>query len=147
MRSRSYLFATTLIASVILSGCATTAEALRSKHEGTSEVYDISPDQAWLVAKIVLQWEDAQEVVEDKQAGYITATVPMSGFSWGAVIAVWVDLFGKEYSKVTVVTKRKMQTNFATTLTETTFHREFSQAVEILKSGKPFPAKAPQQKP
>jgi len=143
MRPTTYIFPAILLALIYFSGCATTADAVRSKHDGTSDVYDISPEQAWLVAKTVLQWEDADDVVENKQAGYITAIIPSSAISMGAVVAVWVDLFGKEYSKVTVVTKRRMQTNLATTLTESTFHRRFAEAVDILKSGKPLPAKAP----
>jgi hypothetical protein len=33
--------------------------------------------------------------------------------------------------------------NIATTLTEGTFHRRFAEAVELIRSGKPLPASAP----
>lgn len=49
----------------------------------------------------------------------------------------------KGNTKVTVITKRKIATNIATTLTETTFHRRFAQAVEIIKSGKSLPPLPP----
>jgi len=41
------------------------------------------------------------------------------------------------------VTKRRVTVNVATTLTETTFHKRFAQAVNIVKQGKPLPAEAP----
>jgi hypothetical protein len=50
----------------------------------------------------------------------------------------------KNNTKVTVVTKRRIATNIATTLTETTFHRRFAQAVAIVKAGKPLPATPPE---
>jgi hypothetical protein len=33
--------------------------------------------------------------------------------------------------------------NIATTLTETTYHKRFAQAVDIVKQGKPLPRNAP----
>ncbi|MBI2998489.1 MAG: hypothetical protein HYY46_08570 [Deltaproteobacteria bacterium] len=48
-------------------------------------------------------------------------------------------------TKVTVVTKRRISINLATTLTETTFHNRFAQAVEILKAGKSLPQQPPQE--
>jgi hypothetical protein len=45
---------------------------------------------------------------------------------------------------VTVVTKRRIATNLATTLTETTFHRRFAQAVGMAKAGQPLPLTPPE---
>ncbi|MDP2208767.1 MAG: hypothetical protein Q8K98_08335 [Bacteroidota bacterium] len=137
------IFVSILLFSILLVGCASTADAVRSKHEGTTQVYDISPEQAWSVAKTVMQWEGATEIEEHKEQNYITASVGMTAVSWGAVVAVWVETFGKEYSKVTVVTKRRMQTNIFTSQTEGSFQERFAQAVDILKSGKPLPSSPP----
>ena len=46
-------------------------------------------------------------------------------------------------TKVTVVTKRRLSMNLATTLTESTFHKRFAQAVELVKAGKSLPIKSP----
>ena len=45
--------------------------------------------------------------------------------------------------RVTVVTKRRIATDVATTLTETTFHKRLAQAWQIVKAGKPLPATPP----
>ena len=45
---------------------------------------------------------------------------------------------------MTVVTKRRLSMNIATTLTETSFHKRFAQAVDIVNAGKSLPVKAPE---
>ena len=67
----------------------------------------------------------------------------MNLVSYGAVMGAWIEPVRDTSSKVTVVTKRRVKVNLATTLTESTFHRRFAQAVDILKSGKILPATAP----
>ena len=64
--------------------------------------------------------------------------------STGAVMGVWIEPVDQKSIKVTVVTKRQIATNLATTLTETTFHKRFTQAVEIIKRGERFPLKPPE---
>jgi hypothetical protein len=56
---------------------------------------------------------------------------------------VWVDKVDDNNTKVTIVSKRKVQTNVATGLTEGTFQRRFAQAVDIVKSGEKLPIEAP----
>jgi hypothetical protein len=68
----------------------------------------------------------------------------MNWVSWGAVMGAWIDLIDKNTTRVTVVTKRRIATNIATTLTETTFHNRFAQAVEIVKKGEKLPSKPPE---
>lgn len=63
----------------------------------------------------------------------------MNLISAGAVRGAWIESVDNNSTKVTVVTKRRIQTNLATTLTETTFHKRFAQAVDIIKAGKPLP--------
>ena len=87
--------------------------------------------------------EEAENLEEHKDQNYLTASMGISAFSNGVVIAVWVEKFGKEYAKVTVVTKRRTQTNFATGLTESTFQQRFAQAVDILRSGQSLPDTPP----
>ena len=68
----------------------------------------------------------------------------MNWVSWGAVMGAWIDPVDKDNTRVTVVTKRRIATNIATTLTETTYHKRFAQAVEIIKAGKSLPATPPE---
>jgi hypothetical protein len=63
--------------------------------------------------------------------------------TWGAVMGAWIDPIDKNNTQVTVVTKRRISVNVATTLTETTFHKRFAQAVDIIKAGNSLPVTPP----
>ena len=67
----------------------------------------------------------------------------MNLVSAGAVMGAWIEPMGQNSTKVTVVTKRRIATNIATTMTETTFHKRFVQAVEVIKKGERLPLKPP----
>ncbi len=71
----------------------------------------------------------------------------MNLVSMGAVMGAWIDPVDKDNTKVTVVTKRRIATNLATTLTEATFHKRFAQAVDIVKAGKTLPSAPPELSP
>ncbi len=131
----------TVVFSVLLSSCASMSDVLKSKDEGTSQVYSVSFNQAWDIAKTVLRWEDCEQIEEQKDEGYMLTTI-QSLLSGGTLIGVWVESSGSN-TKVTVVTKRKSQTQLLTGLSESAFHERFAQAVEIVKSGKTLPIEAP----
>src|SRR3989442_12611202 len=61
-----------------------------------------------------------------------------------SVMGAWVEPAGRGQTKVTVVTKRRMVTNVATTLTETTFQKRFAQTVALVKAGQPLPLTPPE---
>jgi hypothetical protein len=128
---------------VFLSGCASMSDVLASKNEGTVKVYPVSQERAWDIAMTVLRWEGAETIEEHQKDNYMLTTIGANLISAGSVVGVWVEPAKKGSTQVTVVTKRKMQTNFATGLTETTFQERFAQGVEIVKSGKPLPLSAP----
>ena len=67
----------------------------------------------------------------------------MNLVSMGAVMGAWIEPVDMDNTKVTVVTKRRVTLNVATTLTEGTYHRRFAQAVEIVKKGQPLPRNTP----
>lgn len=54
-------------------------------------------------------------------------------------MGAWIKPVDKDNTEVTVVTKRRITVNVATTLTEGTYHRRFAQAVEIVKKGATAP--------
>ncbi len=128
---------------VVQSGCASMSDVLASKNEGTVKVYPVGQDRAWDIAMTVLRWEGAETIEEHRKENYMLTTIGANLISSGSVVGVWIEPAKKGSTQVTVVTKRKMQTNIATGLTETTFQERFAQAVEIVKSGKPLPVSAP----
>lgn len=129
-----------------LVGCQTLSDVVREKAQGggTTTVYPVPMDQAWEIAKTVFRWEGSDAIEEHKAEGYMLTSSGMNLITAGAVMGAWVEPSGERQTKVTVVTKRRIATNLATSLTETTFHRRFAQAVEIVKAGKPLPLTPPE---
>lgn len=130
----------------LLNGCATKSDVMRIKEEGsagTSKIYPVNRDQAWEIAKLVFRWEGSETIEEHRDQGYMLTGSGMNWEFWGAVMGAWIDPVDKDNTKVTVVTKRRITINIATTLTEGTFHKRFMQAVEIIKKGQPLPRNAP----
>ena len=127
-----------------VAGCATMGDVARAKDEGTSKVYPVNADQAWDISKAIFRWEGADAIEEHRKDGYMLTSSGMNMVSYGAVMGAWKDPVDQNNTKVTVVTKRRLAMNLATTLTEETFHKRFAQAVDIIKAGKSLPITPPQ---
>jgi hypothetical protein len=143
MAKRKWQMLMLLIVIVLISGCATMGDVAVSRDSGTSAVYPVTADQAWEIAKAVFRWEGADAIEEHRKDGYMLTSSGMNMVSWGAVMGAWIDPLDQSRTKVTVVTKRRLSMNVATTLTESTFHNRFAQAVDIVKAGNPLPVKTP----
>lgn len=149
MKTEGVKYRHIIILSLFLSflcGCSNFNDVIRVKEdgsEGTTKVYPVNADQAWKISKTVFRWEGADAIEEHRDEGYMLTSSGMNFVSWGTVMGAWVDLVDNENTKVTVVTKRRITTNIATTLTEGTFHNRFAEAVEIVKKGQPLPRVAP----
>ena len=149
MKRRELKNLTTIILlsfALLLSACATMNDVVRVKEagsEGTTRVYAVNADQAWEISKTVFRWEGSDAIEEHKDQGYMLTSSGPNLVSWGTVMGAWIEPVDKDNTKVTVVTKRRISTNIATTLTEGTFHKRFAQAVEIVKSGQSLPPNVP----
>lgn len=132
-----------LLILIFIGGCQTTGDVFQAKDEGTAKVYPVNKEQAWKIAMMVFRWEGADAIEEHKDEGYMLTSSGMSLVTYGSVMGAWVDPIGTDQTKVTVVTKRRIATNFVTTLTESTFHTRFAQGVDIVKSGNPLPHNPP----
>jgi len=145
MRQHTALGYTLVMAVLGLAGCATLNDVVQEKNQGggTMQVYPVDTDQAWKIAMTVFRWEGSDAIEEHRDQGYMLTSSGMNFVSAGAVMGAWVEPAGRSQTKVTVVTKRRMATNLATTLTETTFHKRFGQAVALVKAGQPLPVRPP----
>ena len=132
------------IISFLLLGCASMSDVMKSKSDGISKVYPVSTDQAWIIARTVFRWEGGEAIEEHKDEGYMLTNSGMNLITFGTLMAAWIEAVDNNNSKVTAVTKRRNALDLVTTLTETTFHVRFAQAVDIIKSGKPLPLDAPE---
>ena len=143
MKNNKFTIFSLLIVTTWLAGCATMGDVMKSKDKGTAEVYPVNADQAWEICRMVFRWEGSDAIEEHRDQGFMLTSSGVNLASWGAVMGAWVDPIDENNTKITVVTKRRIQVNVATTLTETTFHKRCAQAVEIIKEGKPLPIEPP----
>lgn len=132
-----------LVALVWVTGCATTANVVRAKDDGTSKIYRVSSTRAWKIAKTVLRWEGSEAVEEHRAEGYLLARSGKKWVPWGALMVTWVERIDRRHTKVTVVTKRRVGMDIATTSSEARFHKRFAQAVKIVKKGRSLPPEPP----
>lgn len=147
MDTQKKLITSSILAlSLVLSACSTMQDVVKVKEngsEGTSQTYNVSEAQAWEIAKTVFRWEGADAIEEHRDQHYMLTSSGMNLVSYGAVMGAWIEPTDSTLTKVTVVTKRRVSMNIATTLTETTFQRRFAQAVGIVQKGQPLPASPP----
>jgi len=114
---------------LILTGCANTfSDLVRSKEEGkgTSRVYKVNVDQAWEIAKRVLQWEGTGEIKENRSEGYMVINSGSTLFYKITLIGVWIEPMDKNQSKVTVIIKSKTSADTIRGLSEKDFHESFA---------------------
>lgn len=129
-----------------LMSCASLTDVLRAKQEGgqgTIDVYKATSDQSWEIAKTVFRWEGADAIEEHRDQNYMLTSSGTDFLSWGTVMGAWVEPINVDNTKVTVITKRRMQIGAFTTLTEYTFQQRFKQALKILQSGNKLPLTPP----
>jgi len=119
-----------------MSGCATSGDVIKAKQEGTEGItreYPVNFDQAWRISVSVLRSNGAKTIEEHPSEGYMLADIGMTAFSWGTQAGIWIIKLDNNTTKVTAVTKRKMQTNAVSALSEGEFHDKFVQAIELMK--------------
>ena len=76
---------------LVATGCATLADVVGKKEEGTSQVYPVNADQAWEIAKVVFRTEGTDALEEHHAEGYMLTSSGMNLVSWGAVMGAWID--------------------------------------------------------
>lgn len=144
--SKHIVIVCTLMSAVLwVTGCQTLNDVIREKERGggTTKVYAVDRDQAWKIAKTVFRWEGADAIEEHRDERYMVTSSSLNLITAGAVMGAWIEPAGQGQTRVTVVTKRRVATNIATGLTETTFHKRFAQAMVLVKAGLPLPPSPP----
>jgi len=114
---------------VVLTGCANTlGDLVRSKQEGkgTSKIYKVNVDQAWEIAKRILEWEGTGDIKENRSEGYMVIRSGSTLFYKITMIGVWIEPIDKVQSKVTVIAKSKTSVDTMLGLSEADFHQSFA---------------------
>ena len=114
---------------LILTGCATTfSDLVRAKEEGKgkSRVYKVNVDQAWEIAKRILQWQGTDDIKVNRPEGYMLMESGSTWFYKITLIGVWIEPMDKAQTKVTIITESKTSVDTFLGLSETDFHESFA---------------------
>jgi len=130
----------------LMTGCVPRLSfdgVLQAKGEGkgTVEVYPVPADQAWEIAKTVFLEAGLETIHEYRGEGYMLSSSTGTSRWLPTLMGAWIEPLDESRTKVTVV---RRPLNILTRLREGTYHERFSQAVQIIKAGKPLPLESPE---
>jgi hypothetical protein len=135
---------------IFASGCASLQEvssdvkrAGEAGIEGTIKTYPIDTNQSWDIAMSVFCWEKTDEIEEHRLQNYMITSTGMKMVAFGSVMGVWFEPVDSSNTKVKVVTKRRVENDIFTNLTESTFFERFEQGLKIVQAGRKLPVAAP----
>lgn len=114
---------------LMITGCANPlSDLVRLKHEGKgkSVVYRVSVDQAWEIARRVLEWKGVEDINENRSEGYIVAKSGKTLFYTITVVGIWIEPIDKGRTKVTAIAKSKTSVDTILDLSEKEFHEGFA---------------------
>lgn len=101
-----------LVFSVLLSGCATLADAQAAKGSGTARIYQKDYADVWSTVLATVSESGLSLVSQDKDKGTVLAQRGISAFSWGENVAIFVErVDGGVRTRVEVVNKRAVTPN------------------------------------
>jgi hypothetical protein len=114
---------------LMIAGCATPfSDLVRSKQEGKGKsiVYKVSVDQAWEIARRVLEWKGVEDINENRSEGYMIATSGATLLYTITEIGIWIEPIDKGRSKVTAITRSKTTVDTFLDISEKEFHEGFA---------------------
>ena len=133
------------VAGFLFIGCSTLNTVLKEKEKGkgTRVVYDVSFEEAWLLAKKSFRWAGSDAIEEYKEEGYMLTSKGANLVTDGSVMGAWIEPTTDNKIAVTVISKRRISTEIFTGMTEDRYHKLFMAGVEIIKNGEELPLTAP----
>lgn len=114
---------------LMMAGCSIPfSDLVKSKQEGKgkSVVYNVSVDQAWEIARRVLEWKGVHDVNENRSEGYIVAKSGKTLFYTVTLVGIWIEPVDKDRTRVTVIAKSSSSVDTFLDLNEREFHDNFA---------------------
>ena len=116
MLKKIMLVMTAIVSIAFMSGCANLADARAAKGSGMVKEYPASMDTVWGAIPPILTELKLPLVAENKADGSILAQRGITPLSYGENVAIFVEQStGGSKTKVEVVSKKAMATNFLAT--------------------------------
>lgn len=130
---------------IAMTACSSMNSVVKAKKDGkgTTEVYAIGENDAWEIAKKSFRWGGTDAIEEHREDGFMLTSSGMNLVSSGAVMGAWIEPIDENHTKVTVITKRRISVDLATTLTEGKFHKYFAAGVSYKSKGEKLPIEKP----
>src|SRR5262245_5436519 len=97
---------------LLAGGCAARVEEVMQTEAaggGTRRTYAVTPEQAWSIAQTVLRRQGFYAIEEHRAEGYLLATSPVTFWSGGTLVGLWIAPVGADEAGVTVVTGGRQQ--------------------------------------
>ncbi len=146
----SRFFFIALLTLSLTSGCVSFHEladdvvkARKAGNEGVIKTYPVDTNQAWDITLAVFRWEKTDEIEQHRDENYVITSTGMKMIAYGSVMGVWIEPEDSGSTRITVITKRRVQSDPFTRLTPATFYERFEQGVKIIKSGGELPVTPP----
>jgi hypothetical protein len=117
-----------LLVVLFVSGCSTMADSISSRGNGTIKVYDRAYDEVWEKAIEVVKDSNLDLVIDDQAKGMILAQRPISAFSYGENVAIFLDAVDtQDKTKVEVVNKLALSTTIFATNWESKIFKQLDE--------------------
>ncbi len=110
MKNKKVVLASLFIG-LLLTGCATLADARNAKGKGKSHIYNASFDTVWGTVPKAITELHLSIAGDNRQEGYFLVQKGITAFSYGEEVAVFVEKVDDTHTRVEVVSKKAMATN------------------------------------
>jgi hypothetical protein len=105
------LFVIIAVFSTIIVGCASMGSISSLKGQGHSRVYNFPYQTVWDAVPKAMQSLKLSVAVADEKEGKILTDTPLTFWSYGEAIAVFLTRIDDSHTKVEAVSRKKMGTN------------------------------------
>ena len=100
-----------MIGVALLAGCASIGSVSGLRGHGHAGVYDMPYEQVWDALPRAMQSLKLAVALKDEKEGKILTDTPLTLFSYGEAVAVFVDRVSDTRTRVEVVSRKKLGTN------------------------------------
>jgi hypothetical protein len=131
MRAATRLVVLGLLGSLVASCSITTSELLANKPFGTAQIYPVTLDRAWKIARAIVDTTAAyavEERREDGKDGVLIVTTEAHDWHVATKFAIWIEPV-EAGTRLIVLSRTVRPGAFPRALSEKEFHRDFAQRV------------------
>ncbi|GGC84283.1 hypothetical protein [Halopseudomonas salina] len=100
-----------LAAVAIVTGCTTMADSIAEKGTGPYRIYEKPKSEVWAATVEAVPSVGLKLVTANESSNMILAQRGVTAFSYGENVAIFIENYNGNQSRVEIVSKRAMETN------------------------------------